>query len=174
MNTKINITIIFFSLSVILLVSGLVFKETLISKRPNEITNISNELKKKLPSEPIPTVANTDNTDYTGGIMELKIETIKQGEGADIKTGQTAEVHYTGTLLNGTKFDSSRDRNQTFEFTLGENRVIQGWEKGVLGMRKGEVRKLTIPYTLAYGEQGSGPIPPKATLVFEVELVNIK
>lgn len=174
MNTKINIIIIFFILSIILLVAGLVFKDTLVYNRPEQLTELSNTINNNLPTDNTPPIANNDNTDYTGDIMDLKIETIKQGEGAEIKVGDTAEVHYTGTLLNGKKFDSSKDRNQTFEFKLGENAVIPGWEKGVLGMKKGEVRKLTIPYNLAYGEQGTGPIPPKATLIFEVELVNIK
>lgn len=111
---------------------------------------------------------------------ELQIETTKEGTGTGITTGQTAEVNYTGMLLDGTVFDSSIPRGQTFEFRLGEGRVIAGWEEGVKGMKVGEKRKLTIPGSMAYGSngipngQGGFLIPPNATLVFEVELVSIK
>jgi peptidylprolyl isomerase len=82
-------------------------------------------------------------------------------------------MHYVGTLENGTKFDSSRDRNTPFEFTLGTGQVIQGWEQGILGMKTGEIRKLIIPSELGYGASGQGPIPPNSTLIFEVELLRI-
>ena len=104
----------------------------------------------------------------------VKIETLQQGSGEAAKTGDLVTVHYTGTLENGTKFDSSLDRGTPLDFTLGENRVIQGWELGVLGMKVGEKRKLTIPSELGYGSQGAGEvIPPNATLIFEVELLKI-
>ncbi|MBU2539770.1 FKBP-type peptidyl-prolyl cis-trans isomerase [Patescibacteria group bacterium] len=104
----------------------------------------------------------------------MEIEVLKEGTGEASKTGDTVSVHYVGTLEDGTKFDSSIDRGASFSFILGENSVIQGWEKGVLGMKVGEKRKLTIPYELAYGEAGYPPmIPPKATLIFEVELLGI-
>lgn len=107
-------------------------------------------------------------------IQGMKIEILKEGSGEITKTGDTVSVHYVGTLENGTKFDSSIDRGEPFSFTLGQNKVIQGWEKGVLGMKVGEERKLTIPFELAYGENGYPPvIPPKATLIFEVELLGI-
>ena len=105
----------------------------------------------------------------------LKIATLKEGTGRAIVKGDTAVVHYTGTLLNGLKFDSSVDRGQPFSFNLGAGQVIQGWEQGVLGMKIGEKRTLTIAPELAYGKEGAGGIiPPNATLIFEVELLEIK
>jgi FKBP-type peptidyl-prolyl cis-trans isomerase len=106
-------------------------------------------------------------------INSMKIETLKQGTGEGAKNGDRVIVHYTGTLENGTKFDSSLDRNQPFSFTLGTGQVIQGWDLGVLGMKINEKRKLTIPPELGYGSTGIGPIPPNATLIFEVELLGI-
>ncbi len=108
--------------------------------------------------------------------MELQKEILKEGTGdKQIVNGETAVVHYTGWLTDGTKFDSSVDRGTPFEFKLGAGQVITGWDQGVSGMKVGEKRKLTIPYTLAYGEAGiPGAIPAKATLIFEVELLGIK
>jgi FKBP-type peptidyl-prolyl cis-trans isomerase len=97
------------------------------------------------------------------------------GKGAAAKTGDTVDVHYVGTLLDGKEFDSSRKRGKPFGFTLGKGQVIRGWDQGVAGMKVGGKRKLVIPPTLAYGEHGMGSvIPPNSTLTFEIELVAIK
>lgn len=96
------------------------------------------------------------------------------GKGAVAKAGDTVRVHYTGTLMNGTKFDSSRDRGTPFDFKLGEGAVIKGWDQGVVGMKIGGKRRLVIPQALAYGEEGRPPeIPAKAGLKFDVELLEL-
>ncbi len=104
----------------------------------------------------------------------LIIDELVAGTGAAAAAGQQVTVHYTGWLTNGTKFDSSKDRNDPFVFPLGAGRVIKGWDEGVQGMKIGGKRKLTIPPALGYGARGAGGvIPPNATLVFEVELLGV-
>ena len=109
--------------------------------------------------------------------MGVQIEEIRQGNdnGAEARAGNTVTVHYVGTLTDGKKFDSSRDRGKGFEFRLGAGEVIAGWDQGVAGMKVGQVRKLTISPDLAYGARGFPPvIPPNSTLVFEVELLGVR
>lgn len=107
-------------------------------------------------------------------MAELEIEDQIVGEGEEAKAGHTVEVHYTGWLVDGSKFDSSLDRDQTFSFKLGAGQVIAGWDQGVAGMKVGGTRKLTIPAELGYGERGAGGvIPPGATLIFKVELISV-
>ena len=104
----------------------------------------------------------------------LVIEEVTIGTGAEAERGQHVSVHYTGWLMDGTKFDSSKDRNDPFAFSLGAGQVIAGWDEGVTGMKVGGTRKLTIPPQLGYGARGAGGvIPPDATLVFEVELLGV-
>jgi peptidylprolyl isomerase len=104
---------------------------------------------------------------------ELRAEILRQGTGEGAKNGNQLTVHYVGVLEDGTKFDSSVDRGQPFSFTLGAGQVIAGWDLGLVGMKKGEIRRLYIPSKFGYGEAGAGPIPPNANLIFEVELLEI-
>jgi hypothetical protein len=107
-------------------------------------------------------------------LASLRYIDIVQGTGAPAAAGKRFTVHYTGWLRDGTKFDSSVDRNEPFDFIQGRRQVIAGWDIGFEGMRVGGKRRLYVPYQLAYGETGSGPIPPKAPLIFDVELLNVE
>ena len=105
---------------------------------------------------------------------ELVVEDLVVGSGTEAMPGKVVTVHYTGTLTNGREFDSSVQRNKPFVFPLGQNRVIQGWEQGIQGMKVGGRRKLIIPPELGYGARNVGPIPANSTLIFEVELLDVK
>lgn len=123
--------------------------------------------------EPEPTAEETSAA-QAEEVTGLEIEDIVVGEGAEAVPGSTVSVHYTGWLTDETKFDSSVDRGQPFQFTLGQGMVIKGWDEGVAGMKVGGKRRLTIPPEMGYGDQGAGGvIPPGATLVFEVELLGV-
>ncbi len=105
---------------------------------------------------------------------ELKITDLEIGTGVEAKKGALIEVHYTGTLENGKKFDSSHDHGRPFSFVLGAGRVIKGWDQGLMGMKAGGKRKLFIPAELAYGARSVGGIPPNSDLIFEVEMIDVK
>lgn len=108
-------------------------------------------------------------------VKDLIVKEVKVGTGKEAKDGNTVTVHYTGTLTNGKKFDSSKDRRQPFSFQLGRGEVIKGWDRGVKGMKVGGMRKLIIPSHLGYGDRGAGAdIPGGATLLFDVELLNVE
>ena len=135
--------------------------------------------KSEQPSQP----SNTTTTQTTAGTQantqsatEPKVQIVDTvvGKGAEATTGKTVTVHYTGTLTDGTKFDSSVDRKEPFTFTLGAGQVIKGWDQGIVGMKVGGKRKLTIPPELAYGNNAVGAIPANSTLVFDVELLEVK
>lgn len=127
------------------------------------------------PNAAQPAAVSTGPEVKTADATELKIETLKPGNGPEAVSGKKVTVHYTGRLTDGSVFDSSEQRGTPFPFTLGTGQVIPGWDKGVLGMKIGERRKLTIPPSMAYGEAGVAKvIPSNATLVFEVELLKVE
>ena len=163
-----NKNTIMFGISVIGL-TGLVFYlllNTNIQTPAQQGTNVDNTTD---------STRSTTDTPQGEDVEELLTEIITEGNGEEAKEGDTVTVHYTGTLLNGSKFDSSLDRDQPFSFTLGSGQVIQGWEQGVLGMKVGEVRKITIPSELGYGSEGRPPaIPGGSALVFEIELLSVE
>lgn len=127
---------------------------------------------KKSSAPPVVTNPEVPVTAATGLVTQVLV----QGKGDRVaQKGDKVFVHYVGTLAaNGEKFDSSRDRGEPFSFKLGSRMVIDGWDQGILGMKVGELRKLTVPPSLGYGSAGIGPIPAGATLVFEVELVELR
>lgn len=123
-------------------------------------------------SDSVPTKVTGDPVTMPDG---LKYWDIAVGKGAPAASGKRVRVHYTGWLLEGTKFDSSLDAGHPFVFTLGRGQVIPGWDEGLLGMREGGKRQLRVPAELAYGEQGSPPtIPPNSILIFDIQLLNVE
>jgi FKBP-type peptidyl-prolyl cis-trans isomerase len=114
-----------------------------------------------------------DSPTGSSGSGSLGTQDLVVGTGATAAAGDTVTVHYVGTLVNGTKFDSSYDRNQPFSFRIGAGEVIAGWEQGVPGMRVGGKRRLTIPPSLGYGSQATGSIPANSTLIFDIDLLSI-
>ncbi len=112
--------------------------------------------------------------DSTGNFSEIIVADVIFGTGDEVKVGDTVTVHYIGTLQNGQEFDNSNKRGTPFTFTVGEGKVIKGWEEGIVGMKKGGKRILVVPSDLGYGDKGYGPIPGRANLVFAVDLLEIK
>lgn len=134
--------------------------EVVVAKDPNNLTSRED-------------VAAAIEKVKSSNVLETIVE--KEGVGAVAASGQRVHVHYTGYLTNGQKFDSSRDRQQPFDFTLGQGQVISGWDQGVAGMKIGERRVLIIPSEMGYGARGAGSvIPPDSILVFDVELLEVK
>jgi len=122
-------------------------------------------------------VGNAPGIPVLGGELKTTVSGLRYidevvGEGPSMTVGRTVSVHYTGWLTNGTKFDSSRDRGQPFQFLLGGGRVIKGWDEGVATMRVGGKRRLVVSPELGYGSRGVGPIPPNAILIFDVEAID--
>ena len=121
-----------------------------------------------------PQESQSEDSSMSFEIQGMKVEILQKGSGVDAKVGDYVTTHYVGTLQDGKEFDSSIKRNVPFTFQLGQNRVIKGWDLGVLGMKVGEKRRLTVPYELAYGADGFPPlIPQKATLIYTIELLGI-
>ncbi len=131
-----------------------------------------------IPFLKLPEILSPSNTNTSPTSMEqandLIIQDTVMGTGAEAVAGKKISVHYTGTLEDGTKFDSSLDRGTPFEFTLGAGEVIVGWDRGLVGMKVGGTRVLIIPSELAYGDRQIGPIPPNSTLLFTVQLLGVE
>ena len=123
------------------------------------------------PFPPAPSTAIGETKTLTG---DIQYTTLKEGTGEELKSGRVAKMHYVGTLSDGSEFDSSRKRDTPFEVTLGSGSLIKGWEYGIPGMKVGEVRKLIVPPAMGYGDRSQPKIPANSTLIFEVELLEIK
>jgi FKBP-type peptidyl-prolyl cis-trans isomerase FkpA len=139
--------------------------ETTLRQHPEEDRRVAAEYAPALGVD----LAAMDYRRHSG----LYVQDVREGDGARADSGDIVTVHYTGWLPNGRKFDSSRDGGRPFEVAIGYGRVIQGWDQGIVGMHVGGQRRLVIPPGLAYGANGSGPIPGDATLVFDVELLDV-
>ena len=157
--------------AVVLVVAG----GYLVTRNKAQVTSMNDQqITPQATMTPTPTAEATASANVKILDGGLKIEDVKVGTGPEVKSGDTIKIHYNGTFEDGKKFDSSYDRGQPFETQIGVGRVIEGWDKGVPGMKVGGKRKLIIPGNLGYGPQGMpGAIPPNATLLFDVELIEI-
>lgn len=157
-----------------LVIAGGYFVFKIPSSKPENSANINTTDSQTLGAEvtPIPVASASANVDMNN---QLQIQDEVVGTGAEAVAGKKVTVNYTGTLTNGTVFDSSLNPGRTpFQFTLGAGEVIQGWDQGFAGMKVGGKRKLTIPPSMGYGSQDMGSIPPNSTLIFEVELLKVE
>ena len=160
----------FACISLITLLSFFIAGESLSSEKTPATENVVKGEQEKVAKEEALIKEKYPNAIRTSsGLMYI---ILKEGNGATPPSGAIVEAHYTGRLLNGTKFDSSVDRGKPFLFLVGRGEVIKGWDEAFLAMKKGEKRILIIPPGLAYGDKGMGAIPPNETLIFEVELIN--
>ena len=168
----------YLAIALVLVVGAIIISVTLGSgdskKSEAKTPDITQTKPSEIKIEPQAT-AEQPKTDTKPTATDLKIEVLKQGTGTVVtKVGDMISVHYTGTLADGTKFDSSLDRGTPFKFDLGAGQVIKGWDQGLTGMKVGEKRRLTVPPSLGYGDQAMGTkIPANSTLIFEVELLEI-
>lgn len=161
-----------FLIILIVLATGiLVLSQSSSQTKNNQEVNIPPTPANVIINSPVPSSSPENFITMSDG---LKIEDLIVGSGAEVKSGDTVTVNYLGTLTDGTKFDSSYDRNMPFTTQIGVGQVIKGWDEGIVGMKVGGKRKLVIPSSLGYGDQSAGSIPPNSTLIFEVELVSIK
>ena len=164
------IGIILLSLGIILVITQPKVRPSATTKNPTKTTTETPTL--TITQSPTKNMITQKPTET---VTDLVIQDQSLGSGREVKSGDTISIHYTGTLENGKVFDSSRTRGQPFETKIGVGQLIKGWDMGIPGMKVGGKRKLTIPYDLAYGENGiPGTIPGKATLIFDVELMGIK
>jgi peptidylprolyl isomerase len=173
---------IFISVGIVLVCSAVLFlaqitqRTSEVSAEPTQTTPAQATVADlPVPQESPSQMNPTNDADYITTASGLKYRDLQVGSGEEPLVGQMVVVHYTGTLTDGSKFDSSRDRNQPFSFPIGKGRVIKGWDEGVGSMKVGGRRELVIPADLGYGSKGAGGvIPPNATLIFDVELLRIQ
>jgi len=170
-----TLNIILITLLVVLLLSFLIIEIFNIKIQINNSENENQVMSSNSETETQPETQTKNSSEPLQEITQLQAQILNPGTGEQkIQAGDSITVHYSGHLIDGTKFDSSLDRGQPFSLTIGVGQVIPGWDQGVLGMQIGEIRRLFIPAELAYGEAGiEGVIPPNSPLIFDVELISI-